>query len=235
MKAPFLALLSLCLLPLPSSASPIGLDEDELPTLDDLIGQSLTVDDKLFFDWEVVENRSTSSADPLQTTVVPIGADPDHVRLRFGGRENQSLYAEGNDVVDFTFRFKVRSLDPNMLIEDVGLMLRYAVSNDFMEITEFVYDPGDTILDSYAGLAVGPSHKGDHTTFAPRREIVVETHILFGGGINFDTFEPEISYIGAFGEDFSQVTVPEPSTLFLVAGGVAGTLWRRTRRLRAAA
>src|SRR5436190_17190288 len=106
MKAPFLALLSLCLLPLPSSASPIRPAQDEPLTLDELVGgQSLTVGDKLFYDWEVVENRSTSSADPLQTMVAAVGVQPEHVRLRFGGRENQSLYAEGNDIVDFTFRF----------------------------------------------------------------------------------------------------------------------------------
>ena len=57
--------------------------------------------------------------------------------------------------------------------------------------------------------------------------IVVEKHILMGGGINFETFEPEVSYIKAFGQDFSQTTVPEPATFTLLVLAVTGwCLWR---------
>src|SRR6187200_535491 len=74
MKASSLALLCLCFLPGPCSAASIRPAEDESATMDELFGgASLTFGDKLFFDWEVVENRSTSSADPLQTIVSAIG------------------------------------------------------------------------------------------------------------------------------------------------------------------
>jgi len=42
----------------------------------------------------------------------------------------------------------------------------------------------------------------------------------------FDTGEPQVSYIPAFGQEFSQVPVPEPGTFGLLLAGVAGTLYR---------
>jgi hypothetical protein len=229
----FLAAFFLCVLAVPGFATPVHLADDESATIEELIGgMSLTFGDKLFYGWEVVENRSTSSADPLQTIVSSIGADSQNVRLRFDGQENQSLYAEGNELIDFTFRFKVKALDPNFLIDDVGLALRNFDANDIMEITEFAYDPGTSVLNSYASLAVDPSHQTDHDTFDPRREIEVEKHIVFGGGINFETFEPEVSHIGAFGEDFSQVPVPEPQTFSLLAGALGASVLAARRRRR---
>lgn len=191
-------------------------------------GETLTVGDKLFFDWELLENRTTSGADPGQTLVAAIRDDPDRVVLRFDGRENSSLYAQGNELIDYTFRFKVRALDPAQLIKDVGLSLRYHDSSDIMSITEFVYDPGRSFIDSFASLEVGPGKLTERQEFEPRDIVVVEKRILLGGGIDVDdTFEPLVSYIHAFGQEFSQV--PEPGTAGLSLAGAAIALYHRSR------
>ena len=152
-----------------ASPAPAAAD-DEQKSLDELVGgETYTVGDKLFYDWEVVENRSTASADPLQILVGAIGDDPSLVKLRFDGGTNQALYAEGNDLIDFTFRFKVKALDPKQRLKDVGLSLRYVQSNDLMNITEFVYDLDGSLLESFASLSVDPTHPEEHEEFDPAR------------------------------------------------------------------
>ena len=79
------------------------------------------------------------------------------------------MYAEGNDLIDFTFRFKVKALDPKQRLKDVGLSLRYVQSNDLMNITEFVYDLDGSLLESSASLSVDPTHPEEHEEFDPRR------------------------------------------------------------------
>ena len=212
-----------------TAAAPAAADDDQ-KTLDELIGgETFTVGDKLFYDWELVENRSTASADPLQTLLGAVKDEPSLVRLRFDGDANKSLYAEGNELIDVTFRFKVKALDPKQRLKDVGLSLRYGDANDIMNITEFVFDPGGSIIDLITSLSVGPSHTEEHEEFEPREVIIVEKHILMGGGINFETFEPEVSYIKSFGQDFSQTTVPEPATWVLIILAAAGWCLRRGR------
>jgi len=52
-----------------------------------------------------------------------------------------------------------------------------------MDISEFVYDEGASILNSFAVVSVDPSHTRDTATFDPRDVIVIEKHIVLGGGI----------------------------------------------------
>ena len=131
-KAIWLGILYSALVVSPSTALSLTADtcETDTCTLGELMGGlSFIVGDKVFYDWETVHNRSTSSADPLETVVGAIADQPQLVRLLFDGQENRSLYAEGNDFIDFAFRFKVRATDATQRLKDVGLRLRRFQSN----------------------------------------------------------------------------------------------------------
>ena len=175
-----------------ASPAPAAAD-DEQKSLDELVGgETYTVGDKLFYDWEVVENRSTASADPLQILVGAIGDDPSLVKLRFDGGMNQALYAEGNDLIVFTFRFKVKALYPKQRSRTSGLLLRYVQLNDLTNITEFVDDLDGSLLELFASCwLIRCIRKSRRRSIG--EVIVVEKYILMGGGMNFETFEPEVS------------------------------------------
>ena len=216
-------------------------------TLDDLFGGgSLLVGDKLFSDWELVENQSKTASDPLTTTVEGFVASATLVGLRFNGVINDSLVATGNELISFTFRFKVRSLDDLAPIKDVGLELTDFTSHDVLDISEFVFEEGgNPFLDSFGFTSVNPLKTSDGDEFSPRETIEVQKSIVLGGGFKFDengdpVVDEEGNLVGAtssitsFEQTFSQV--PEPGTLGLLAlGAIAISLCGRSapRRLPA--
>ena len=231
-KAIWLGILYSALVASPSTASSLTADtcETDTCTLGELMGGlSFIVGDKVFDDWETVHNRSTSSADPLETVVGAIADQPQLVRLLFDGQENRSLYAEGNDFIDFAFRFKVRATDATQRLKDVGLRLRRFQSNGGMEMTEFVYDEGGSLIDSFAVLAASPFQPAMTDVFDPREVIVVEKHIFLDGGID-DEGEPLTSFIYTFSQDFSQTPEPSTWTMLVIGVGVIAGLKYRVRR-----
>lgn len=226
---------SLCvLLPATAASQPV--------TLDDLFGgESLLVGDKLFSDWELVENQSKAAADPLTTIVEGFIAGAGLVGLLFDGVTNDSLLATGNELISFTFRFKVRSLDDLAPIKDVGLALNQFTSHDVLEVSETVFEEGGIpFVDSFGFVDVNPLQTSDGVEFSPRETIEVQKSIVLGGGFKFDengdpVVDEEGNLVGATSsitqleQTFSQV--PEPGTLGLLALGVLAGLRASRRRL----
>jgi hypothetical protein len=164
------------------------------------------------------------------------------VGVRFNGVANDSLVATGNELISFTFRFKVRSLDDLRPIKDVGLELTDFESHDVLDVSEFVFEEGGSpLFDSFAFNTVNPQQTSDESEFSPRETIEVQKSIVLGGGFKFDedgdpVVDDEGNLVGATSsitemqQTFSQV--PEPGTLGLLGLGVLGVLsyrWRRGR------
>jgi hypothetical protein len=189
-------------------------------TLDDLFGgQTIVVGDKLFSDFELVSNRSKAAADPFSTTVEGFSAGPNDFGLTLNGLTNDSLIVTGNELIDFTFTFKVRALDDLRPITDASLALGAFQSEDPLapvDIFEFLFDEGDTFLDSFGSVGVNPGRKSDSTQFDAREIVDVQKSISLGGGIGDDGQELT-SFISKFQESFSETPVPEPSTFILVS------------------
>ena len=242
------ALRGLCLItllcmvfPAAATAQPVSLDEL-------FGGGTLLVGDKLFSDFELVENRSRAASDPLSTTVDGFVSGSGLPGLRFNGVVNDSLVATGNELIDFTFRFKVRSLNDLAPIKDVGLELTSFEPHDIMDVSEFVFEEGgDPLFDSFAFAAVDPSRTSAGAEFDPRETIEVQKSIVLGGGFQFDeNGDPVVdeegnpvgatSFISEMEQTFSQVSpVPEPATLGLLTLGALAALAVHRRRSRARA
>jgi hypothetical protein len=233
LRGPVIATVLCVILPTTVGSQPV--------TLDDLFGgETLLVGDKLFSDFELVENRSRAASDPLTTTVDGFVSGTGLVGLRFNGVVNDSLVATGNELIDFTFRFKVRSLDDLAPIKDVGLDLTIFDPHDILDVSEFVFEEGgNPLFDSFGFNAVNPQQTSDETEFAPRETIEVQKSIVLGGGFKFDeegdpVLDEEGNLVGATSsittmeQTFSQV--PEPGTLgLLTLGGLAALGVRRHR------
>jgi hypothetical protein len=175
LRGPFYAVFVCVILPTTVGSQPV--------TLDDLFGgESLLVGDKLFSDWELVDNPSRTASDPLTTTVEGFLTDAGLVGLRFNGVANDSLVATGNELISFTFRFKVRSLDDLRPIKDVGLELTDFESHDVLDVSEFVFEEGGSpFFDSFAFNVVDFQQTSDESEFSPRETIEVQKTIVLGG------------------------------------------------------
>jgi len=201
----------------------------ETLTLDDLFsGQTIVVGDKLFFDFQLVSNMSRAGADPFSTTVDGFTAGPNDFGLTFRDT-NDSLIVTGDEIIDFTFTFKVRALDDLKPITDASVALGNFQSQDPLapvDIFEFLFDEGDTVLDSFASLGANPSMTSQSTQFDPREIVDVQKTVSVGGGIG-DNGEELTSFISSFRESFSETPIPEPSTFILAATAILAVILRR--------
>ena len=205
-----------------------------------LDGGSITVNDKLFDQWEVLFEDSSDLAflgvdtDSIEVTGMPDGGLEPGPGLHFEVL-NDALSIEGNidfyAFLDFQFGFRVSVLDPIMRIKDNSLFLNdYELLNPTfltsVYIEEKVYSDANRSDNDVIGeknvtawdFGLGETNKlEDSANFAPRDEIWVTKNILLEAS-DFGEF----AVLNSFEQRFSQVPVdiPEPSLFLLFASGL---------------
>lgn len=195
-----------------------------VPLSDLLAGGSITVGDKEFSNWEVVD-ASLNFADPwvLDYTQIDVSgdaSDPLDIGLLFD--MNGEMSVTGTDFGDFTFAFDVAVVGANKIVE-VGLELtEYSITdrNDGSVTIAEALDGSALVPDLYVDTFTGVL--SDATGIAPSSGFRVEKNILLvagladpGGTTNLETFEQRF-------KQRAPALVPEPMTLALFGLGLAG-------------
>ncbi len=213
------------------------------PLSDLFNGGSIIAGDKLFDNWSQVRYMTSDSTRSLNAANISVtalndgGMDPGP-GLRFSV-SNGELNVTGDGIygfVDLMFGFRVSVLDPTLRIKDNSL--EYAAGGAFWSVMlDGSYDSGSYIredIGTASGLAdlgtkfIEFSTMGDpqsstsitsaSAAFAPQSEIWVTKNILV-----WAVGEEDGAGIFGFEQRFSQTpAVPEPSTLLLLGGGLAG-------------
>ncbi len=216
-------------------------------------GGTLTANDKLFSNWTLITNVTSTefdvgtpvagTVDLTQIDVSPLTNDPLNPGLRYTAdlALGTPFGHDGPATVNLEFVFRVSTLSGDPLIKD-----------NTLEIFDFIFDSGplatigitETIFANIsrqigeksvlveAGDQVGvpdPDHS-DSANFAPLQLIDVSTRIFINGpGLNDGAF------LEGFDQRFSQVSgtvVPAPGSAVLLMLGLLGlALQRRARRV----
>ena len=194
-------------------------------------GDDMTVGDKLFSDWELI--NFTDSANPGNTNynlieVNPLADQPLNPGLEFVSAG--ILTVSDMELMDLYFSFTVTSLSSN-LIKDNSLEI---TDYDFGEnnfggliyIEEHVYDVADNLLAfkiAQIDNLLGIDDPYDWAEFVPQQSIYVEKNIMLSGDWLGDTVS-----LNSFEQHFSQT--PEPATILLVSTGLLGIGALRKKR-----
>jgi hypothetical protein len=218
--------------------------------LTDLLnGQSITAGDKLFDQWDVLDQFSSDlnftavNTDNIDVTALNDGGLDPGPGLRFDIL-NDELLVEGDGIfayLDFMFGFRVTVLDPGLLVKDNSLYLTEAelvnptsLVSVFIEEKIFTDASASSNIDDYIGIkdvvlsnafGIETDKAFDSAAFNPRNSIYVTKNILMeawdvGESANLLSFE----------QRFSQVTrVPEPASLWILAAGLVMIGVRRKR------
>jgi hypothetical protein len=208
-----------------ASAAPLG---------DLFAGGQLTVGDKVFAEWVLVDY--VGPGDPNGIEVTGNNSDPLNPLLQYNALGN--LTADPDDTVIFDFDFVARTVDGSARITDNMLSIDQVTDTGdlIIDLAESVFDA--TGLVSLADKLVsfetpGPPDPPDHVIFDAQAEILVQTSIVvdnldldFAGGLN--------QFSQSFSQRSSQAVVPEPTTFTLAIIGLlfVSHYGRRRRRNR---
>ena len=208
-------------------------------TLEDLFfGQTITVDDKLFSDFQPEFDGGSKVVDPTLIDVTGLVDDPGtsvfDPGLKFTALDD-ALTVDSSDFIDFSFNFKVTVLAPSFFITDASLALTDFVIDDFsdglIQITDSVFDPDGIFLgfDLFveADASFPPFILADMTEFAIQSMVFQEISIFVDSG-----FDGATTGINMFEVRKSQIVVPLPGALVLFASGLAGLALLRRRQRR---
>lgn len=207
----------------------IGKPVKAIPLQDLFDGQDLIVDDKVFFDWTLINLVVTDPVldpDLGLIDVIPLEDQPLNPGIRF--EANGQLVVTDLNFLDLQFGFSVATLDPRLFIKDNSLEIvdfGFGGIGGVIAIIETVSDAGGNILaDKFvqADQLLGVFDLFDTATFARQSEIFVEKNILLAGDFSDDAVSLDV-----FEQRFSQVA--EPTSGALIGLGLAGLCFARRR------
>ncbi|MCB1723977.1 MAG: PEP-CTERM sorting domain-containing protein [Gammaproteobacteria bacterium] len=210
-------------------------------SLTDLLGgASITIGDKLFDDFQFIY-EDTSDFHTVDTDNIEVTGLADNgsgYGLRFEILDDEFM-VQGDDIyayLDYSFGFHVSVLDPGYLINGVSLEgLLAGTSRDpdgFNDIGSYILESVGTasMLDDLGVLDAEHSvlddvvftDLGGSVNFAGRSEIWVVKNIAVWAQDSTDN-----AHLDGFDQRFSQVAVPVPGPLALIALGLVGLGWSR--------
>jgi len=200
-----------------------------VPLSDLLDGGTITVGDKIFFDWtlnSLVATDPTLVPDLSRIEVLPLSDQPANPGLRF--EANAQLQVVDDNFLDLDFSFRVLTLRPGLLIHDNSLELsefEFGGDGGVIAIVENVFNQsGGELARTFvqADNLFGIFELFDDATFPLQSALLVDKDIFLAGD-----FFGDIVRLDALEQRFSQV--PTPWTLvLLILGLAAATLHRNT-------
>jgi hypothetical protein len=213
----------------PAAASSIGCDDSFLlSTL--LTGDSVTVGDKLFDQFSYVSTGDMPDASGVN--VLPFVDDNGNFGLRFQGGFVDLFDGDGGgpgNPSDALLSYRVTVLDPAFLISDVTLAGNPSVigASGLIGVTEtFLLDDPFVSLNIFDNQPGGPTQLVDSSLLTnPLKSLHVQKNI-----IAFADLEGSAATLSFVDQTFSQVAVPEPSTISLLLLGLGATAWRLRRK-----
>lgn len=214
-------------------------------SLTDLLnGQSMIVADKEFYDFTLTRNCS----DPNPNACVPdangtgiavqgVNNFP-QVGLEFDGLWRVRALPAGFTAGDWVLEYKVKVLDPDMVMTGMYLGFNAVVVGDFsvVSITEEVFDMANNlIINPLLFVTTNTGTFQDHRNFsAPQTEIRVRKDISLvaeGPCSNCRIVSAEFSIMDQLiDQERGGGQVPEPSTFALMGAGLVGFAVYRRRR-----
>ena len=191
-------------------------------------GMGILVGDKLFRDFTYLTTDSTG----LTNSLLPassIHLGPITGMVGFGLQLSAPFFTAQDVQKDFLLSYSVTISNAPMLITDVHMDYNGSyVGNGFSTVTESVFDAGGiggNLLGQIDVHNPPPALSTNLVLNTPQSKLFIEKDIQL---LSFSS--SDIATISFIDQTFSQVAVPEPSSMMLVASGLAGLwLWRRRR------